>query len=152
VLIGLASIVAIIPCLGWVAAVYLALRWAVTPQAIVVEGLGPTDGLSRAWSLAEGHLLRLLGLGLLGYGAYFILSGAIGGVLGLGMQYAILVLHMPMAAIYVTQNAVTGVVSVFAQPFLFSLITVFYYDLRVRKEGYDLSLLADQLLASGTPA
>jgi hypothetical protein len=151
-LIALASLIAIIPCLGWVAAIYLGLRWAVTPQVIVVEDLGPMAGLSRAWSLAEGHLQRLMALGALGYGAYFILSTAIGGVLGLGTNYAVLVLHLPLSAIYVAQNAVSGVLSVFAQPFLFSLLTVFYYDLRVRKEGYDLSVLADQLLTSGTPA
>ena len=39
----------------------------------------------------------------------------------------------------------SGIASVLVQPFQAAIRTVLYYDLRVRKEGYDVELLAEQL-------
>ena len=41
--------------------------------------------------------------------------------------------------------AVGGLVQMFIYPVLYCVLTVTYYDLRVRKEGFDLELLASSL-------
>ncbi len=41
--------------------------------------------------------------------------------------------------------AITGLVQIFIYPLFYCVLTITYYDLRVRKEGFDLELLASQL-------
>ena len=41
--------------------------------------------------------------------------------------------------------AIGGVVQMFIYPLFYCVLTVTYYDLRVRKEGFDLELLASTL-------
>ena len=41
--------------------------------------------------------------------------------------------------------AVAGVVQLFLYPLFYCVLTVAYYDLRVRKEGFDLEMLAASL-------
>ena len=41
--------------------------------------------------------------------------------------------------------AVVGVVQMLLYPLLYCVLTVAYYDLRVRKEGFDLEVLASTL-------
>ena len=38
-----------------------------------------------------------------------------------------------------------GLISLFLYPFISCVFTLFYYDLRVRKEAFDLELLSQQL-------
>ena len=45
---------------------------------------------------------------------------------------------------------VAGVLVVAVYPFLASLLALLYYDLRIRREGYDLELMARAL--DGTPS
>ena len=41
--------------------------------------------------------------------------------------------------------AIGGLVQMFIYPLFYCVLTVTYYDLRVRKEGFDLELLASTL-------
>jgi hypothetical protein len=41
--------------------------------------------------------------------------------------------------------AVVGVLQMLLYPLLYCVLTVAYYDLRVRKEGFDLEVLASTL-------
>ena len=41
--------------------------------------------------------------------------------------------------------AIGGLVQIFIYPLFYCVLTVAYYDLRVRKEGFDLELLASSL-------
>ena len=41
--------------------------------------------------------------------------------------------------------AIGGIVQLFIYPLFYCVLTVTYYDLRVRKEGFDLELLASSL-------
>jgi hypothetical protein len=41
--------------------------------------------------------------------------------------------------------AIGGVIQLFIYPLFYCVLTVAYYDLRVRKEGFDLELLASSL-------
>ncbi|MEO8227081.1 MAG: hypothetical protein ABI637_06590, partial [Gemmatimonadota bacterium] len=45
-------------------------------------------------------------------------------------------------------TAVSGVVQMLLYPLFYCIITVAYYDLRVRKEGFDLEVLASTMQAA----
>ncbi len=45
----------------------------------------------------------------------------------------------------ITVIAIGGLVQMFIYPLFYCVLTVTYYDLRVRKEGFDLELLASTL-------
>jgi hypothetical protein len=45
------------------------------------------------------------------------------------------------------QNIITGIVTSLLQPISLCAIVLLYYDARIRKEGFDLQLLAEELSA-----
>ena len=46
--------------------------------------------------------------------------------------------------------AVAQLANVFFIAFAFCVVALYYYDIRIRREGFDLQLLAEQLRSSGT--
>lgn len=148
-LVGLvATMLALIPCLGWIALAYLYVRWALVAQAIALENLGPIDGMRRSWHLVEGHMLRLLGLAILGWGISLVLSLTVTTITGWVFPMNPLSGQFSYALYYLIQSIAGAVGSVLYVPVFLGVLTVFYFDLRVRKEGYDLRLRADQLAAA----
>jgi hypothetical protein len=51
----------------------------------------------------------------------------------------------PSSTATIVALAIGGVVQLFIYPLFYCVLTVTYYDLRVRKEGFDLELLASSL-------
>ena len=118
-------------------------------QALLVEGVGPGKALKRSAALAGGYGMRVFGC--------LLLLGAVLYVVGLGLR-------LPLAYLFDTvlniapgaaslgsggtaqQQVVvllsSGLTHLLLLPFIASVITVLYYDLRIRKEGVDIELLA----------
>lgn len=67
------------PFLGLIAAVYLTLRWYVAPAALVFEGQGVTDSMSRSSGLTDGEKLSILGIVLI----LFLVNAAVSFAVGL---------------------------------------------------------------------
>ena len=128
-------------CAAIVATFYLTASWLVTPIVIVVEGLGPIAALSRSWGLSSGNRWRIIGiqflLGLLNLVLSALLSSvfAIGGQAGQGTGL-------------VLQQVANFASTIVWAPVEWIAFTVLYYDLRVRKEAFDLQLAAEALPAS----
>ena len=57
-----------------------------------------------------------------------------------GWRFALLALVLAVA--------ISGVAQIFIYPLFYCVLTVAYYDLRVRKEGFDLEVLASTLLTA----
>jgi len=108
---------------GSVAAIYLMVGWIFLCQAALLEGLGPIAALSRSWALVKGDWWRVFGIVLV----LVLIAVAIGAILGL-----IPVVGETIGNILVAPIAMTSG-------------TLLYYDLRVRKEGYSLEALAEEL-------
>jgi Membrane domain of glycerophosphoryl diester phosphodiesterase len=120
-------------------AVYVRLIFA--PQTIVLERLGGLDGLRRSWKLVEGSFWRVLGIN-------FVLSILVG-LIGQGPVYVITFIAnlQPSPELAVIVNATAqSVLNVVVLPLQFAALTLVYYDLRIRKEGFDLQLMAQQLV------
>jgi len=101
---------------------------AVSTTALVLERLSAVAAMRRSWSLTEGFRGKIF-LALLVAFALLMIPGialaALTIVPGVGLLLDVL----------------TAVVSLLVTPFLYVLFTILYYDLRVRKEGFDLEML-----------
>jgi hypothetical protein len=111
------------------------------PAAVVLEerGLG---GILRSWQLVKGSFWRVLGLVLVlllmvvMMGVYVRLpSQILAGMAGLSGE-----LHATVLGSLAMQLGITLV-----DPMRMVGVTLTYYDLRIRKEGFDLALLAGEL-------
>ncbi len=131
VFLGL-MVVVLLPLLG------LTARWMAAPVAVVAERLGPMTALGRSWQLTERQTWRsILFLILL-----VILNFVVIGLPVALLQWLLLVALTP-EMLDVVGGLVAGVsflFNIFWQPFLAIALTLRYFDLRVRRESYDLEL------------
>jgi hypothetical protein len=126
--------------------IWLYVRWAVAVPVLLAEGVGPIKALDRSWTLTRGHWWRLFGILLLIYLLTSVVSGALG---VFAFPIAVAVPFIPpvvRGAIILTLETLAGAV---VQPALYLCDTLLYFDLRIRREDFDLDQLARQ--ASGPP-
>ncbi|BAL99583.1 hypothetical protein CLDAP_15440 [Caldilinea aerophila DSM 14535 = NBRC 104270] len=129
---------------------YLTTRWLVAPVVIMTELKGPVDALKRSWRLTEGSFWRLFGLLVL----LFILNGIVL-ALPLSLIQFIAFAVTPSQMFGLLNGALSGLsnlLSILWYPLLALTLTLVYYDLRVRKENYDLELRIQALEASARPS
>jgi hypothetical protein len=146
----LGSVVVIVAILLFVPVVlFFFIRFILSTQAIVLEGRGPLSGLGRSWRLIGKSFWRallvfvlVLVLSLLISGLPTYLASFVAGLVG-GARGAENVLRNQAVGALASQLGL-----IFGLPLLFSIYTLFYYDLRIRKEGYDLELMAQQQAVS----
>lgn len=128
-------------------AIWLFVRWSVAVPALLAERVGPIKALDRSWVLTRGHWWRLFGCLLLIYFLTSVISGALG---AFAFPVAFVVPFVPPvvrgAIILTVETAAAAVV----QPALYLCITLLYFDLRIRREDFDLDQLALQA-AGSTP-
>jgi hypothetical protein len=126
--------------------IWLYASWSVQTPALMLEGLGPWRALGRSRRLVRGRWWPVAGVVLLMHIAVGVLSAAIQALLsGLDGFSS----HPGLVSAVITVVLGSIVAAVVTQPVVAAITTVLYYDLRVRKEGFDLQLLADNL---GLPA
>lgn len=129
ILIGLAALVFLIP------GIVVACGYAVVAQVVVLEELRtPTDALGRSWALTKGYKGKALLLGIVGLAFVFMLP-----------QLAAAFTAVLVPSLEVGLTAAGSVISVILYPIFACSFTLLYYDLRVRKEAFDLEHLSQQL-------
>ena len=131
----------------FIGAVVLICGLILAVPAIVIEPrLSASAALSRSWELTRGSRWRMFGLLLVLVILLYIPIAAIGGLVavfapgGAGTMFA-----RPSVTVSVAAVAISGLAQVFIYPLFYCVLTVAYYDLRVRKEGFDLEVLASTL-------
>jgi hypothetical protein len=129
-----------------VATAFLGCSWLVAPVVVVVEKMGPIAALGRAWGLSGGNRWRIFGIQVLLLILNLVLSLLIGGLFGglaaAGAQGAT---PSPFGVTSVVQSLVNLASTIIWAPVEWIAFTVLYYDLRVRKEAFDLQLAAEAL-------
>lgn len=112
------------------------------PSLVLEPGSSPASALSRSWSLTRGSRWRMLGLLATLVILLYVPIVAIGAI-------ATVLLPSDVGGGSLTPGlmtlAVVGVLQMLLYPLLYCVLTVAYYDLRVRKEGFDLEVLASTL-------
>lgn len=122
-------------------------------QALLIENVGPGKAMRRSGAVAAGYGFKVFGC--------LVLLGLVLYVVGLGLRLPLAyladsILNLTPGAVSLSgtgANAQDQVVSLlssglahlFLLPFTICVITVLYFDLRIRKEGMDIELLATDL-------
>ncbi len=137
--IGVGFILLIVPGLILLAGLILG-----TP-ALVLEGLpSATQAMARSWTLTKGHRWRVLG-GLVVVGVLLFLPFIAAG----GFAATTVPLEAnpgpALSSAFLIAVTVAAVLQTLIYPMFYAVLTVMYYDLRVRKEAYDLEVLAQDL-------
>ena len=122
--------------LGGVPFVYLILRTFATTAVVMLEQRGALDSIQRSWELAKGRVggifVTLLITWLIYFALFFLLR--------------VVLMVVPGASTNLSLMAVlTAVVLAFVYPLIGAVTTLLYYDLRVRREGFDLEVMARDL-------
>jgi hypothetical protein len=137
-IIGMATLLFVLLCLGCFAyAVVMGLRYSLAVAASVVENLKARQAIRRSIDLSKGSRGRIFVLALL------VIVIQIGLVLVTQMFFIVMSLrHGQLSAgARVLQQLVAFVTNTFISPIYATGFTLFYYDQRVRKEGYDIEWL-----------
>ena len=123
---------------GMVATVYIAASALVAPVVATIEHAGPAQALRRSWTLSEGNRWRILGLQLL----LALLNGVISVLLS--TIFVTSLVSDPNTRAIATQ-AVNLIANIAWTPVQWGTFAILYYDLRVRREAFDLTLAAEAL-------
>jgi hypothetical protein len=138
--IGLGFLLMVIP------GIILGVGLAVAIPAVVLEtGRSASGALSRSWELTRGSRWRIFGLGLTLFVLLYVPVVAISGLVAWLIPGGAAAGFGPSSTATIVALAIGGVVQLFIYPLFYCVLTVTYYDLRVRKEGFDLELLASSL-------
>jgi hypothetical protein len=121
-----------------VASLWLSVAWSLSFPALLSEGLGPVEALGRSFRLVKGRWWATFGALLVMYVLVAVISGILGAVLGATL-IASTDNEAVAAVIYTIINTLSSLITL---PLFAAVLTVVYFDLRVRKEGFDLQLLA----------
>jgi hypothetical protein len=115
--------------------IWLAVRLSLAVPAMLAEDIGPPSAIGRSFNLVGGRWWPTFGALV----AMFILVGILQGLVGLlmGIAFADAENELLAAIVFTIISTLAYVVTLPIQSAVFTLL---YYDLRVRKEGYDLQL------------
>lgn len=131
-------IVAICVVGAWLV-VFVASGYGLTTPVVVLENLGSSfDAFGRSWELTRDFKLKVLGLGVVA----ILLTNTVPSLVFRGIGSAVL---PSVPALGVTLTALGYVLPLILAPVLAAVITLMYYDLRVRREAFDLQVLGQQL-------
>ena len=122
--------------------IFMLVRLALMVQTIVVERSGPFQGIKRSWILTARNFWRSFGL--------FILLGLMFGlVMLLFMAAGVLAAGGPRSLFTPSGSLTISLINTAGQiliaPIWACALILLYYDLRIRKEGFDLQMLARSL-------
>jgi hypothetical protein len=114
--------------------ILLTLRWLFSTQAIIIEKSGGRASLTRSGELTRGDRWRLL------------LLVIVMAVIGMGLHFAVqAIVPNTLESVPVIGQLLQYVPQIVVSPVSSALLTLAYFDLRVKKEGFDLERLAQGL-------
>ncbi|HEX2924327.1 MAG TPA: hypothetical protein VHS28_09900 [Chloroflexota bacterium] len=142
-----------ITIIGIPVAIYFGVCWTLSIQAMLFQGLGPWPAMRRSRALVRGSWWRTALI-------LFLLSVMVGVIqMAFSVPQWVLIgvavaISGPAAAlhggpIFVSASVLSNLIGVVSQllilPFSVICMMLLYYDLRVRKEGFDLELRAREM-------
>jgi hypothetical protein len=148
ILNGLVTIVCFVLLI--IPGIYMMCRLCVAVPAALLENLGPRESLERSFALTRDNA----GRAFLIYFLYFVILYAAVALVAIPFGIGI-VFSQNDPAMLRTWSALSEVGSFLAQVLITPVLTIglsiFYFDLRVRKEAFDIQMMMNPL-AVGVPA
>lgn len=123
--------------------IYVACRLLVYLPAAVIEKLGAADSLSRSWHLTRGNAGRAFVIGLL----IAVLIIGVGALTTAPLTFVLLTSRNPATIRFwnVISDFASTCGNILVEPIFLIATSLFYFDLRVRKEAFDLQFMMDPL-------
>jgi len=124
---------------------WLTVKFLFIPHSVILDDLGAVDAFKRSFNLVTGYWWRTFGI-------YILISFIVGIIVAL-LQQGVAVVNLGLNQLpHILPLAIVGiggllmtVISIVIQPIGIIATTLLYYDLRIRKEGFDLLHLASAL-------
>ncbi|MCE5200625.1 MAG: hypothetical protein ABFD54_08920 [Armatimonadota bacterium] len=130
---------------GLILPTWVALRFTLVAPAFFVESRSAVESVKRSWGLMKSNVLKALGLTLIVSIAISMIQGIISAPLQLISVSSAMKGAVPSHAVIIVSTIIQMAVSTLLMPISSVAIILLYYDIRIRKEGFDLELLANQL-------
>ena len=134
--VGIGLVLLVIP------GVYFFVRFIFVPQAVVLEGKSVGAAFGRSSQLVQGSWWRVFGIALVVYLIVAIIIGVVASIVVGGLVVGSVV-GAAIAAV-----VVSAILGILIEPVQYIAMTLLYFDLRIRKECFDLQNLANTLDAS----
>lgn len=130
---------------------YVVVRLLLVTQVIVLEDTGLFGALRRSWNLVKGAFWRVLGV--------LVLMSVLAQIIQIVVSLPFSMLSSAINAMsqdpttIVRNSIISSLISqlglIIILPLSLSVYTLLYYDLRIRKEGFDMELIAQQPMPYG---
>ena len=121
---------------------WLGTVWCLSIPVLLFERVGPIKALGRSYGLIRGRFWESLLVVLVVVGVYYVVSN----IISLGLMGIVAVASGDNGIANAIAQGVGSIISTaVAVPYISALLTILYFDQRVRKEGLDIQLLADGL-------
>lgn len=120
------------------------VRFAFSNAVVIVEGPRGTKAMGRSWRLAKGFFWKIFGTILLAN----VLAGIVAGVIQFPLEFAAQAIGSGGWLLRALGNSAAQVLTA---PFSGIVIVLLYFDMRIRKEGFDLALMAQEMARQSSP-
>jgi hypothetical protein len=136
--VGVLALVAGFVGLVWAVA-FVASGYGLTAQVVTLEeGVGVFGAFARSWDLTRQSKLKVFGVALLGSFVFYLIPYVIVVVITVALQ--------AIAPVLGIVGDLTGrLLPIVCAPLFVCCLTLLYYDLRVRREAFDLQQLSERL-------
>lgn len=130
---------------------YFAGRWSVAVPALVEQELGPIEALRYSWSITKGHgrrtVIYIVLLSILSAIVVAVPATVISQLAGFFMGSL-----KNIAIIQSLSMIVSSLFSIIWLPLYTAAFVMLYFDLRVRKQGYDITKRVEQFESDLKPS
>jgi hypothetical protein len=126
---------------------FILARVVFMPQVLMIEGEPVGSALGRAFKLGKGNWYRVLAIIMFTYFISFSLMGALSIVAGTILYFAgfISTANLTNPLWNIIYTSFRDISSMLSLPIWIVSFTLLYFDSRVRKEAYDIELLAREM-------
>ena len=137
IIVTMAVTIGMLFCL--VPGIFLLACLSMVIPVIMLERLDSIESLKRSWELTEGHRLKILGALLIVIALIFVAQMAVAAIVFL------IVGDFESLSFEVANQVTNTLVQIVITPIQSVVLIFLYYDLRIRKEGFDLEVLSQSL-------
>ena len=133
-LIGLIVAALSITIIGIPVAIWLGIRWVFSSQIVMLEGQAATSAMSRSADLVRNYWWRTFGILLLVFIAIGLVDAIISGIFG---------------RIAFIGGLINLIVQILIAPLYTAIVTLLYFDMRVRKENLTHDVISASMPGPG---
>lgn len=114
------------------------VRFVFGSTVFVIEGKKGSEALGRSWRLAKGYFWKLLGTFVLAS----IMAAVVQGILAIPGEAAFAAIGPAGWPLYAIGLSLAAMITT---PFTTLITVLLYFDLRIRKEAFDLEIMAHEM-------